>query len=196
LVAAKVPNAVIEAMSTKGGSAAANTPAPAAAAPATPAAGTASWPTPATETTISYRPDGGTIWTPLATESVMWTRDGASKILKKVATAGIAGRPFTGTLNGPSSVSVLSNPPEFVIDAATGGNPNTWALVPLEKSKKNRSVTDPAHRALMIHMVERHGNQYRMRSDSDLAPGEYALVNLNAQGDEAPAGMLYTFRVR
>lgn len=195
LVAAKVPNSVIEAMSAKAGTAMPTPPTP-ATLPTTSAATNTNWPASAAETTISYRPDNGTNWTPLATEAVSWTRDGAGKLLKKVATAGIAGRPFTGTLSGPSSVSVLSNPPEFVIDVATGGSPNTWALVALEKNKKNRAVTDPAHRALMIHMVERRANQYRMRSDNDLSPGEYALVNLNAQGDEAPSGMICTFRVR
>lgn len=198
LVGAKVPNAVIEAMSAKVG-AAPPPPAPSTATPATPASGApgnSAWPAIASETTISYRPDGGALWTALATEPVTWSRDGVGNKLKKVATVGIGGKAYTGTLNGPSSVSVLSNPPEFVIDVATGGNPNTWALVRLQKNKKNRVVTDPAHQALTIHMVERRANQYRMRSDNDLSPGEYAIVNLNGSGDEAPAGMLYTFRVR
>jgi hypothetical protein len=196
LIAAKIPNSVIEAMSAKAGAGPAAVPASAPSPVPNAAAGNTAWPTATSEPSINYRPDGGALWTPLATEAVTWSREGVSHIVKKVATAGIGGRAYTGTLNGPSSVSVLSNPPEFVIEVTAGGNPNTWALVRLQKSKKNRTVSDPAHQALMIHMMERRGNQYRMRSDNDLSPGEYALVNLNSANDEAPAGMLYTFRVR
>ena len=200
LVNAKVPNRVIEAMSAKAGPASINVgnvaPAASASAPAANAGGSPQWPAVASDTTVSYHPDGAAGWAAMVAEHVTWSRAGTGKMVKKVMSAGIAGRPFTGTLNGPSSLSVLTNPPEFVMDLPFGTNPTGWVLVRLEAHRKTRRVTDPMHEAIMIHMVERRANQYKMRSDNELSPGEYGLVNMSTVGDDHPSGFLYAFRVR
>lgn len=198
LVAARVPNKVIEAMGAKAGPAVAvNTATIAPPPPPAAAASSPAWPAPAPDVNVSYHPDGSaTAWAGMVAEHVTWSRAGTGKMIKKVASAGIAGRPFTGTLTGPSSLSVLTNPPEFVMDLPFGTSPSGWALVPLETHKKTRTVTDPMHAAIMIHLMDRRGTQYKMRADNELSPGEFGLVNMTTVADDRPSGSLYAFRVR
>jgi hypothetical protein len=149
----------------------------------------------------------GDNWIEVLSEPIAWSNAGMVNNVRNVASAGLLKRDVCGTIEQPSSRSMLTSPFELLIVPSPGADIHNFLLVPLKRTRNAREVeigTAKKSDALKLSIpygVEKVGEkQFKLYFPTPLAPGEYGILSMSQiaaeDGARLPAsGRVFTFRV-
>ena len=145
----------------------------------------------------------GTSWLPILDERVRWTQKSSMNRVRQVTSAGTTRGSVRGVLDNESSKTLVSNPPNIVINLPAGSSIGDFHLVQLALKKGQRRVdlgsaskVDTSHKSLDYKIeAAQNGAQYKISLPGGLMPGEYGIFRYNTVHKEG-VGKMYTFQIQ